>query len=98
WTCGNCANLQFCISTKTTRPRALCRFAHLPICRRRRLMRISSLFGKTLREIPADAESDSHRLLLRAGLVTQTAAGIYSYLPLGWRSLRKIEQIVREEF
>ena len=61
-------------------------------------MRISTLFGKTLREAPSDADSDSHRLLLRAGLIQQTAAGIYSYLPLGLRVLRKIEQIIREEF
>jgi prolyl-tRNA synthetase len=58
---------------------------------------MSRLFGHTLREAPAEAEHDSHRLLLRAGLVQQTAAGIYSYLPLGSRALRKIEQVVREE-
>src|SRR3954453_5081725 len=61
-------------------------------------MRLSTLFGKTLREAPSEAEHDSHRLLLRAGLVVQNAAGIYSYLPLAWRVLRKLEQIVREEF
>ncbi len=60
-------------------------------------MRISNLFGKTLREAPAEADQLSHQLLLRAGLVQQAAAGIYSYLPLGWRVLRKIEQVVREE-
>ena len=60
-------------------------------------MRLSSLFGKTLRQAPADAESISHQLLLRAGMIAQEAAGIYSYLPLGWRVLRKIENIVREE-
>jgi prolyl-tRNA synthetase len=60
-------------------------------------MLMSRLFGRTLREPPADAEHYSHQLLLRAGLVQQLAAGIYSYLPLGWRVLRKIEQIVREE-
>jgi len=60
-------------------------------------MRLSRLFGKTLRQAPADAESISHQLLLRAGMIAQTAAGIYSYLPLGWRVLRKIEGIVREE-
>jgi prolyl-tRNA synthetase len=60
-------------------------------------MRFSKLFGKTLREAPAEAESTSHRLLLRAGMVAQEAAGIYSYLPLGWRVLRKIESIVRDE-
>ena len=60
-------------------------------------MRVSKLFGKTLRQAPADAESISHQLLLRAGMIAQEAAGIYSYLPLGWRVLRKIENIIREE-
>ena len=60
-------------------------------------MRISKLFGKTLRQAPAEVESISHRLLLRAGMIAQVAAGVYSYLPLGWRVLRKIEQIIREE-
>ena len=60
-------------------------------------MRISKLFGKTLREDPAEAELASHRLMLKAGMIYQAAAGIYSYLPLAWRSLRKIEQIIREE-
>jgi prolyl-tRNA synthetase len=61
-------------------------------------MRMTRFFGHTLREAPAEAEHLSHQLLLRAGLVQQIAAGIYSYLPLGWRVLRKIEQVVREEF
>jgi prolyl-tRNA synthetase len=60
-------------------------------------MRLSRLFGKTLRQAPAEAESISHQLLLRAGMIAQEAAGIYSYLPLGWRALRKIEDIVRDE-
>ncbi len=60
-------------------------------------MRFSKLFGKTLRQAPAEAESISHQLLLRAGMIAQEAAGIYSYLPLGWRALRKIERIIREE-
>ena len=60
-------------------------------------MRLSQLFGKTMRQAPAEAETDNHRLLLRAGLIQQLAAGVYSYLPLGWRVLRKIEQIIREE-
>ncbi len=60
-------------------------------------MRLSTLFGRTLREVPADAEVISHQLSLRAALIRQVAAGIYSYLPLGWRVLRKIEQIMREE-
>ncbi len=60
-------------------------------------MRISKLFGKTQREIPAEADTVSHRLLLRAGMISQVAAGIYSYLPLAWRVLRKIENIIRDE-
>ena len=60
-------------------------------------MRLAQLFSQTLRQAPAEAETPSHQLLLRAGLVQQLAAGIYSYLPLGWRALRKIEQIIREE-
>ena len=60
-------------------------------------MRFSKLFGKTLRQAPAEAESISHQLLFRAGMIAQEAAGIYSYLPLGWRVLRKIENIIREE-
>ena len=60
-------------------------------------MRVSRLFGKTLRDDPAEAELPSHRLMLRAGIIYQVASGVYSYLPLAWRSLRKIEQIIREE-
>lgn len=60
-------------------------------------MRFSTLFGRTLREVPSEAEVTSHQLSLRAGLIRQIAAGIYSYLPLGWRVLRKIEGILREE-
>jgi prolyl-tRNA synthetase len=60
-------------------------------------MRFSKLFGKTLRQAPAEAESISHQLLLRAGMIAQEAAGIYSYLPMGWRVLKKIENIIREE-
>ncbi|MDK8181901.1 proline--tRNA ligase [Paenibacillus sp. UMB4589-SE434] len=60
-------------------------------------MRQSQLLSPTLREAPADAEAVSHQLLLRAGYIRQTAAGVYSYLPLGRRMLRKLEHIVREE-
>ena len=60
-------------------------------------MRMSRFFIPTLKEDPADAEVVSHRLLIRAGMIRKLTAGIYSYLPLGYRSLRKIEQIVREE-
>ena len=51
----------------------------------------------TLREAPADAEIASHKLLLRAGLIRKLAGGVYTFLPLGLRALRKIEQIIREE-
>lgn len=60
-------------------------------------MRLSKLFGKTQREIPAEADTTSHRLLLRAGMIRQLAAGVYSYLPLAWRVLRRIEAIIRDE-
>ena len=60
-------------------------------------MRMSQLFGKTLRQTPSEAENISHQLLLKAGMIHQVAAGVYSYLPLGWRALRKIENIIREE-
>ncbi len=60
-------------------------------------MRISKLFGKTQREVPAGADTVSHQLLLRAGMIHQVAAGIYSYLPIAWRVLRKIENIIRDE-
>jgi prolyl-tRNA synthetase len=60
-------------------------------------MRLSRYFMPTLREAPADAQIVSHRLMLRAGLVRQEAAGIYAWLPLGLAVLRKIEQVVREE-
>ncbi len=60
-------------------------------------MRFSRLFGKTLKEIPSEADTLSHQLLIRTGMIHQLAAGVYSYLPLGWRVLRKIEQIIREE-
>ncbi len=60
-------------------------------------MRMSRLFGKTLRNAPADADTPNHKLMLRAGLAQQLAAGVYSYLPTGWKVMRKIEQIIREE-
>ena len=60
-------------------------------------MRVSHLFGTTLREAPGDAEVASHQLLVRAGYVRQLAAGIFSYLPLAQRSLLKIARILREE-
>jgi prolyl-tRNA synthetase len=60
-------------------------------------MRMSRLFAKTLRQAPAEAESAGHRLLLRAGIATPLAAGVYTYLPLGWKVIKRIEEIVREE-
>ena len=60
-------------------------------------MRLSRTLAPTLKETPAEAQIVSHRLMLRAGLVRQTSAGIYAWLPLGYRVLRNIEQIVREE-
>ncbi len=60
-------------------------------------MRISKLFGKTQREVPAEADTTSHQLLLKAGMIHQVAAGVYSYLPLAWRALKKIENIIRDE-
>lgn len=57
----------------------------------------SRLFSPTLRETPADAEVISHQYMLRAGFIRKMASGFYSYLPLAWRTLRKIEEIVREE-
>jgi prolyl-tRNA synthetase len=60
-------------------------------------MRLSRFFLPTLKENPSEAQIVSHRFMLRAGMIRQSAAGIYSWLPLGYRVLRKIEQIVREE-
>ncbi len=60
-------------------------------------MRVSRTLLATVKETPADAEIVSHRLMLRAGLIRQLAAGLYSWMPLGWRVVRKIETIVREE-
>jgi prolyl-tRNA synthetase len=60
-------------------------------------MRRSQLFLSTLKETPAEAQIVSHRLMLRAGMIRQTSAGIYAWLPMGFRVLKKIEQIVREE-
>ncbi len=59
--------------------------------------RMSRFFLKTLREAPAEAELASHQLLLRAGLVMPLAAGLYCFTPLGWRAMRRIEELVREE-
>jgi prolyl-tRNA synthetase len=60
-------------------------------------MRQQHLLSPTLRDVPAEAEAASHRLMLRAGLIRQLSSGIYSYLPLGFKALRKIQRIVQEE-
>jgi prolyl-tRNA synthetase len=61
------------------------------------IARASQLFLPTLRDDPADAEAVSHKLLVRGGFIRQVSAGIWTYLPLGWRVYRKVEQIIREE-
>ncbi|MDP0488121.1 MAG: proline--tRNA ligase [Fusobacterium sp. JB019] len=60
-------------------------------------MRFSKYYVKTLKENPKEAEIESHKLLLRAGMIKKLASGVYSYLPLGYKTLRKVENIVREE-
>lgn len=60
-------------------------------------MRQSNLYIPTLREVPADAEAKSHQLLVRAGFIRQSVSGVYSFLPLGRKVLRKVETIIREE-
>ncbi len=61
------------------------------------VLRMSELYAPTLKEDPADAEIASHRLLLRAGMIRKTASGVYTFLPLGYRVLQKVQNIVREE-
>src|SRR6476659_7082259 len=61
------------------------------------IVRASQLHVPTLREPPADAEALSHKLLVRGGYIRQVGAGLWTFLPLGWKVHRKIEQIVREE-
>ena len=60
-------------------------------------MKMSRLYAPTLKEEPAEAELASHKLMLRAGMIRKAASGLYSYLPLAWRTLKKIEAVVREE-
>ena len=57
----------------------------------------SQLFIPTLREAPADADAVSHKLLARGGYIRQVSAGLWTFMPIGWRVQRKIEQIIREE-
>ena len=60
-------------------------------------MLASKLYAPTLREVPSDADVVSQQLMLRAGFMRKVANGLYSFLPLGWRSIKKIEAIIREE-
>ena len=60
-------------------------------------MRWSQSFIHTQRQDPADADVASNRLMVRSGMISKVAAGIYNYLPLGWRTIRKLEAIVRQE-
>jgi prolyl-tRNA synthetase len=60
-------------------------------------MRLSKMHIRTLREVPSEAEIDSHVLLLRSGMIRKLVSGVYGFMPLGWRSLRKIEEIIRQE-
>ena len=60
-------------------------------------MLASKLYAPTLREVPSDADVVSQQLMLRAGFMRKVANGLYSFLPLGWRSIKKFEAIIREE-
>ena len=60
-------------------------------------MKASQFFISTLKEAPAEAEIISHQLMMRAGLIKRIGSGIYTYMPMGLRSVRKVEQIIREE-
>ncbi len=60
-------------------------------------MRLTRYYMPTLREKPAEAEIASHQLMLRAGMIRKLASGIYSFLPLGYRVIRKVEEIIRQE-
>ena len=60
-------------------------------------MKMSKLFVETLRDFPADAEVVSHKMLVRAGFIRKLTNGVYTYLPLMWKVLKKVENIVREE-
>ena len=60
-------------------------------------MKLSKMHIKTLREVPAEAEIPSHILLLRTGMIRKLASGIYGFMPFGWRSVKKIEDIIRQE-
>ena len=68
-----------------------------PHCLKKPLMKATATFISTLKEAPADAEIVSHQLMLRAGLIKRLGAGIYNYMPLGLRVIRKVEHIIRQE-
>ena len=59
-------------------------------------MKVSKMYAPTLREVPSEAEIPSHQLLLRAGFMRKSTNGMYTYLPLAWRVIKKIENIIRE--
>src|SRR5215469_14175197 len=61
------------------------------------IVRASQLFLPTLRDAPSDAEALSHKLLVRGGFIRQVSAGLWTFLPLGWRVHRRVEQVIREE-
>ncbi len=61
------------------------------------MTRLSQTFLPTLKDSPSDAEAVSHKLMVRAGLIRQLGAGLWTYLPAGWRTIRKVEAILREE-
>ncbi|MBQ1591807.1 MAG: hypothetical protein II077_07180 [Treponema sp.] len=60
-------------------------------------MRVSNLFFATQREVPADAEIPSHKLMLRAGLIRKMSSGIYAYMPMGFKVYKNVEKVIREE-
>ena len=60
-------------------------------------MKVSKMYAPTLREVPSEAEIPSHQLLLRAGFMRKSTNRMYTYLPLAWRVIKKIENIIREE-
>ena len=95
-----CRSLRY-IQNSTLDPAVIQRrfSGHLAVIPRTTSMaiRMSHLFGRTLRDVPAEAEAENHKLLLRAGLIFQLSAGVYSYLPIAWRAIRKIEAVIRQE-
>src|SRR5690606_22929585 len=91
---GYAARQDLCLAPRRTSTRA---FRRTQSAGFRAPMRLSRYFLPVLRETPKEAEIISHKLMLRAGMIRQASAGIYSWLPLGFRVLKKIEEIVRQE-